>query len=45
VAQLYGIQSIPQNFLIGPDGRIVAKNVRGEELGKKLAAVLPTATP
>jgi peroxiredoxin len=41
VAQLYGIQSIPQNFLIGPDGRIVAKNVRGEELGKKLAAVLP----
>jgi peroxiredoxin len=43
VAQLYGIQSIPQNFLVGPDGRIVAKNVRGEELGKKLAAVLPTA--
>jgi peroxiredoxin len=44
VAQLYGIQSIPQNFLVGPDGRIVAKNVRGEELGKKLAAVLPTAS-
>lgn len=44
VAQLYGINSIPQNFLVGPDGRIVAKNVRGEELGKKLAAVLP-ATP
>ncbi|QKG58989.1 TlpA family protein disulfide reductase [Hymenobacter sp. BRD128] len=43
VAQLYGIQAIPQNFLIGPDGRMVAKNVRGEELGKKLAAVLPTA--
>jgi len=43
VATLYGIQAIPQNFLVGPDGRIVAKNVRGEELGKKLAAVLPTA--
>ena len=40
-AQLYGIQAIPQNVLVGPDGRIVAKNVRGEELGKKLAAVLP----
>ena len=40
-AELYGVQSIPQNFLVGPDGRIVAKNVRGEELGKKLAAVLP----
>lgn len=40
-AQLYGIQAIPQNFLIGPDGRIVARNVRGEELGKTLAANLP----
>jgi len=40
-AQLYGIQAIPQNFLVGPDGRIVAKNVRGEELGKTLAAKLP----
>ena len=44
-AQLYGIQAIPQNLLVGPDGRIVAKNVRGEELGKTLAAKLPTATP
>jgi len=44
VAQLYDIQAIPQNLLIGPDGRIVAKNIRGEELGQKLAAVLPTAS-
>ncbi len=44
VAVLYGIQSVPQNLLIGPDGRIVAKNVRGEELGKTLAAKLPTAS-
>jgi peroxiredoxin len=44
-AQLYGIQAIPQNFLVGPDGHIVAKNVRGEELGKKLAEVLPATTP
>lgn len=40
-AALYGIQAIPQNVLVGPDGRIVAKNVRGEELGKTLAAKLP----
>ncbi|GAB3809769.1 TlpA disulfide reductase family protein [Spirosoma humi] len=40
VAKQYGIRSIPQNFLIGPDGKIVAKNVRGEELGKKLAEIL-----
>jgi peroxiredoxin len=43
-AQLYDIQAIPQNLLIGPDGRIVAKNIRGEELGQKLAAILPTAS-
>lgn len=40
VARQYGIRAIPQNFLIGPDGKIVAKNVRGEELGKKLGEVL-----
>lgn len=41
VAKLYGVRAIPQNFLIGPDGKIVAKNIRGEELGKKLAQILP----
>ena len=45
VAVRYGVQSVPQNFLVGPDGRIVAKDVRGEELGKTLAARLPAAKP
>src|SRR5260221_2141655 len=36
-AQLYNVSSIPQNFLIAPDGKIIAKNIRGEELYKKLA--------
>jgi peroxiredoxin len=45
VAVLYGIQSVPQNLLVGPDGRIVAKNVRGGELGKTLAAKLPSIAP
>lgn len=40
VAQLYAIQSIPQNFLVGPDGKIVAKNIRGEELTNKLKELL-----
>ncbi|SEM83268.1 Peroxiredoxin [bacterium A37T11] len=40
VAQLYGIRSIPQNFLIGPDGKIVGKNLRGEALDKKLKEIL-----
>jgi alkyl hydroperoxide reductase subunit AhpC len=40
VAVLYGIQAIPQNFLIDPQGKIVGKNLRGEELVKKLEALL-----
>jgi peroxiredoxin len=40
VAKQYAIRLIPQNFLIGPDGKIVAKNIRGEDLGKKLAEIL-----
>jgi peroxiredoxin len=40
VAQQYRVQSIPQNFLIGPDGKIVAKNLRGPELEQKLCEVL-----
>jgi hypothetical protein len=35
----YGIQAIPQNFLIDPSGKIVAKNLRGEELQKKLGEI------
>jgi len=38
-AALYFVSSIPQNFLIGPDGRIVAKNLRGEDLENKLAEI------
>ena len=32
VAVQYGINAIPQNFLIDPNGKIIAKNIRGEEL-------------
>ena len=35
-AKQYGIRAIPQNFLIDPTGKIVAKNLRGEALTKKL---------
>jgi len=37
--KLYGIQSIPQNVLISPDGIIIEKNLRGEDLQKKLAEI------
>jgi len=36
VAVKYGIESIPQNFLIDPDGKIIGKNLRGAELQSKL---------
>jgi peroxiredoxin len=39
-AALYSVTSIPQNFLIGPDGKIIAKNLRGAELQEKLASIL-----
>ncbi len=35
-AKLYGVESIPQNFLVDPNGIIVAKNLRGEQLQEKL---------
>ena len=40
VVKLYVIKSIPQNFLINPDGKIIATNLRGEELTKKLEELL-----
>jgi peroxiredoxin len=39
-AQLYGIQSIPQNLLLDPTGRIIGKNLRGQDLHNKLEEVL-----
>ena len=37
VAQLYGISSIPKNYLIDPTGKIIAINLRGADLDKQLA--------
>lgn len=39
-AKLYGVRGVPQNYLIGPDGTIVAKDLRGEALHTKLAELL-----
>jgi peroxiredoxin len=40
VAMKYKVQGIPQNFLIGPDGKIVGKNLRGPQLESKLCELL-----
>jgi len=38
-ATLYGIRGIPMNFLLDKNGKIIAKNLRGEALEQQLAAV------
>jgi len=40
VAKLYGIRAIPQNLLLDPSGKIIAKNIRGAELTKTLDKLL-----
>ncbi len=39
-AAAYGVRSIPQSFLLDPEGRIIAKNLRGSDLVDKLEQVL-----
>ncbi len=39
-AQAYGVKSIPATFLIGKDGKIIAKNLRGASLEAKIKEVL-----
>jgi len=40
-AAMYGVSSIPAQFLLDKEGRIIAKNLRGEELSRKLSELLP----
>jgi peroxiredoxin len=40
VAQLYGVNSIPHSILLDPEGKIVAKNLRGPDLHNKLNDLL-----
>ncbi len=39
-ATLYGITTIPANVLINPDGKIIAKDIKGKDLRNKLAELL-----
>ena len=36
----YGIDSIPATFLLDGNGKIIARDLRGEALGQKLAELL-----
>ena len=39
-AQLYNVRAIPANLLVDQQGKIVAKDLRGEDLLNKLAGLL-----
>ncbi|HYC39985.1 MAG TPA: TlpA disulfide reductase family protein [Chitinophagaceae bacterium] len=39
-AKLYRINAIPQNLLVDPEGRIIARNLRGADLEVKLCEIL-----
>lgn len=38
-ADLYGVRAIPQNFLLDPNGKIIAKNLTGNDLEDKLEEI------
>ncbi|GEP98445.1 TlpA disulfide reductase family protein [Chitinophaga cymbidii] len=40
VAQLYNVRAVPQNWLIDPNGVIIASNLRGKELEEELSKAL-----
>jgi thiol-disulfide isomerase/thioredoxin len=39
-SETYGIQAIPASLLVDPEGIVVARDLRGDELGAKLAEVI-----
>ncbi len=40
VAKQYGIRAIPQNLLLDPEGKIIAKNISGDELDQKVGEAI-----
>jgi len=40
VPNLYGVKGIPATFLIGPDGKVIAKNLRGTQVKDEIAKAL-----
>jgi peroxiredoxin len=42
VSNMYGVRAIPTNLLIGPDGKIIEKNLRGDDLRVRISELLDT---
>ena len=40
VARKYKIQSIPKNYLISPEGKIIARDLRGPDLAQRLSELI-----
>lgn len=43
IAKQYSVKQIPANILLSADGKILAKNLRGEELKKKIEEIVSAA--
>jgi len=41
-AMIYGVTGIPQNYLIDQEGKIIAKDIRGEALVAKMKEIFPS---
>ena len=41
IASLYGVTMIPTTFIIDAEGTVVAKDLRGDDLGEQLAKLFP----
>lgn len=39
IARMYSVSAIPANFLVDPDGKIIAMNLRGDALNEKLLSL------
>lgn len=44
-ARRYGVEGLPSMFIIGPDGRIIAKDLHGKALLKQLERILADLDP
>lgn len=40
LAEKYGVEAIPFTILVGPDGKIIGTNLRGEKLGEAVSSAL-----
>lgn len=45
IARNYKVEGIPANFLLDPQGNIIASNLRGEDLMKQLQTIFQRSTP